>query len=372
MKYSCIVCLSLDYKEMSNMSSTVYLFRIDTNTSPKQVRKGLSALLRQKEISNSLTSKGFTAIKMHFGESDSPNTVEPSMVKVIVNYVKSAGGRPFLTDTNTLYTGRRSNAVDHLMCAYSHGYTMKNTGAPAIILDGLTGKGFAEIPIGLKHCKTAKIAKDVLNIDDLIGITHVTGHEGASFGGSLKNIGMGMSSRGGKQKQHSGILPEVDKDRCTACGECARWCPVEAITVDEHAHINKGLCIGCGECTVTCRFKAIAVRWDESSANLQEKIAEHAYAVVRSIRGKSCFFNFLIKVTKDCDCIRRPQDPDFTDLGIVASTDIVAADKASYDLLEQEAGRDMFQEWSGKDPLVQMRYGEEIGLGTTDYILEQV
>lgn len=353
------------------MSATVYFFRIDSSTSEQKIEQGLKSILNKKDISDSFSSQGFTALKIHFGEADKPNTVKPRYVKVIADSVTSAGGRPFLTDTNTLYVGQRANAVDHLLCAHSHGYTVEKTGVPAIILDGLAGKGFEEVPVNLKHCKTAKIAKDVLSIDDLIGVTHITGHMAAGLGGSIKNIGMGMASRGGKQKQHSGILPEVDAEKCTACGECVRWCPTDAISVDEHAVINKEKCIGCGECTVTCRFRAIAVRWDESSVNLQEKMAEYAFAVIRSIK-KSCFFNFMINVTKNCDCLHSEQDPLFPAMGIVASTDIVAADKASFDILKYEAGEDIFYTWFEKDALAQIRHGEEIGLGSSEYTLEEI
>ena len=181
-----------------------------------------------------------------------------------------------------------------------------------------------------------------------------------------------MASRGGKQMQHSGILPTINKDKCVACRECAQWCPVDAITVEEHAHIDQELCIGCGECTVTCQYKAIAVRWDESSVNLQKKIAEHAYTVLNNIKGKSCFFNFLINVTKNCDCIRRKEDSYFPAIGIVASTDIVAADQATFDLLKEAERGDVIDKWFGKDGQIQLRHAEEIGLGSRKYKIEEV
>jgi uncharacterized Fe-S center protein len=119
-------------------------------------------------------------------------------------------------------------------------------------------------------------------------------------------------------------------------------------------------------------YNAISVRWDESSVNLQEKMAEYASAVVSSIKGKSCFFNFLIKVTSDCDCLRRHQDPHFTSIGITASTDIIANDQATFDLMKQEEGADVVEQWTGKDGLVQVRHGESIGLGSTEYTLEEI
>lgn len=352
--------------------SKVYFLPINEKTPTKEIISGLQKLLSIDEINSTFSSGQFTALKMHFGEGDNPKTVSPTFVKAIVDAVKEQDGKPFVTDSNTLYRGNRGNSVDHIHTAFRHGYSIENLGAPVIIFDGLSGKNFAEIPINLKHCETAKIAKDILSTDNLIGLAHITGHGATGFAGNIKNIGMGLASRGGKQVQHSGILPTVNEENCIACGECAKWCPVDAITVDEYAVIDEEICIGCGECTATCQFNAISIRWDESSENLQEKMAEHAYASVKSIKGKSCFFNFLLDVTRDCDCGRREQESYIDSLGIVASTDIVAADQAAFDLMAEHEGADLIDKWHGKDGLVQVKYGEEIGLGSRDYELIEV
>jgi uncharacterized Fe-S center protein len=190
------------------MASTVYFLKVDEDTPQEKVIEGLNKILTKEDICASFSSGGLTGIKMHFGEAEDPNTVDPVYIRTIVDAVKEQGSNPFLTDTNTLYRGKRSNSVDHINLASSHSYSIEGVGAPVVILDGLAGKNFMEVPLeNGKHCKTAKIAKDVLSIDDLIVVTHVTGHGGAGLGGSIKNVGMGMASRGGKQIQHSGILP---------------------------------------------------------------------------------------------------------------------------------------------------------------------
>lgn len=354
------------------MTATVYRFDVTETTAPAESRAGLEQILAREEICAAFSSKGLTAIKMHFGEADKPKTVAPDYVRIVASAVRKQGGKPFLTDTNTLYTGQRSNSVDHLNLAHRHGYTPQQTGAPVIIMDGLSGRNFFEVPIDGKHCQTAKIARDVLSIDDLIVLTHVTGHGGVGLGASIKNMGMGMASRGGKQIQHSGILPRVTAKKCVACGECARWCPADAITVDETAVIDPEKCIGCGECTVTCPHKAIAVRWDESSINLQEKMAEYALAVTRSIRGKCCFINFALNITKDCDCVHTAQEAQFAAIGIFASTDPVAVDQAVFDALRERQGSDVPQGWFGIDATVQLAHAEAIGLGTREYEVTKV
>jgi len=354
------------------MSATVYMLKPSSPPDPEEIKEGLRRILARDDIRAALASGGYTGVKMHFGEADPPATVDPGYVKVVVEAVKAGGGKPFLTDTNTLYTGRRFNAVDHLLCAHDHGYTVENTGAPVVILDGLTGRNFTEVEVELPHCKTVKIAADILSMDALVVLTHVTGHMGTGMGAAIKNVGMGLASRGGKQIQHSGILPTVTAEKCVGCGECARWCPADAISVEETAVIDSSLCIGCGECTVSCRHRAISIRWDESSVNLQEKMAEYAFGILKRFRGKSCFFNFLIHVTKDCDCTRRPQKACFDEAAVLASTDIVAVDQATYDFLKEAAGKDPFEEWSGKDALVQVRHAEKIGLGTSRYDLVEI
>ncbi len=353
------------------MSATVYYFKADTNTDISEVKEGLLKILAQKDIRDSFTGKGLTAVKMHFGETDKPKTVNPEYVRTVADSVKKEGGSPFLVDTNTLYIGKRANSVDHLMTAYSHGYSIENIGAPVIILDGIESRDFTEYSIDLKHCETAKLPTDIQSIDNLITLTHVTGHPLSGFGGSIKNIGMGMASRGGKQIQHSGILPSVNASKCVKCGQCAKWCPADAITINEYAEIDKDTCIGCGECTVSCRFGAISQRWDESAVNLQEKMAEYAYAVVKNIRGKACFFNFIIDVTKDCDCFDVAQES-YCTLGIVASTDLTACDQAAYDLLRTYEGEDLMKKWAGKDGLAQMKHLEICGLGSREYELIEI
>ncbi|MFH1706530.1 MAG: DUF362 domain-containing protein [Planctomycetota bacterium] len=355
------------------MLATVTFLPLPPGTSEADTLEGLRRILNRPEITAVLENGGLTAIKMHFGEADKPRTVSPAIVKEIARASRRGGGKPFLADTNTLYTGKRSNTVDHLITAHGHGYTYPATTAPVVILDGLAGKNFQEVPINLKHCRTAKIARDVLSIDTLICLTHVTGHIETGLGASIKNIGMGLASRGGKQAQHSGILPVVNKKKCTACGECAKWCPVHAIAVDKCAVIDPKVCVGCGECTVTCPVHAIAVRWDESSVGLQEKMAEYAFAVLRNIKGPALFINVILQVTKDCDCMGDAKGGELPPVGIVAATDIVAADQAAYDLMVRVCGRDPIKAWYGEtDPLIQVRYAESIGLGTREYTLAEV
>lgn len=338
-------------------------------------RAGFEALIQPQDL---------VAIKLHFGEKGNTAFVRPQYTRKIVDKIKAAGGRPFLTDAGTLYVGSRSNAIDHILTALENGFSYATVNAPVIIADGLTGHDYVTVPIGLRHFREARIGSAAYQADALIAVTHFKGHEATGFGGVLKNLGMGLGSRAAKQAMHSDVLPTVQPKKCVACKHCVKWCPAGAITVDKVAVIDPNKCIGCGECTITCNRSAIDISWKGESDVLQEKIVEYAYAVLQNKFGKAGFINFLLDVTPQCDCPNYNDMPVVPDVGILASTDPIAIDQACVDLanaqpslpgsmLNLPAGADKFRgiyphiDWS-----VQLRYGEEIGLGTRKYELIKI
>jgi uncharacterized protein len=355
------------------MKSKVFLVR----TKPREIDANLARFaLKLYEFAHfdlGVSEGELVAIKQHFGEGKNEGYLRPPITRAFVDLIKAQGGTPFLNETATLYKGNRHNAVDHLNQAYAHGFTPEAVGCPIVMADGLVGASQAPVRIDQKHYKEVYVARDVCYTDAMIVLTHVTGHVAMAFGGSIKNLGMGLSSRAGKLNQHHGATPLVDVKKCTACGACARWCPVDAITVEEQAVIDADTCIGCGECFAVCPEDAIGFKWQESSVNLQEKVAEHALGVVKELKGRIVYFNFAIGVTEGCDCFDRKQKAIVPDLGILASSDPVALDSATLKLIDGENHRDVFSPTApGSDPTVQMTYGAKIGLGSTDYELIEV
>lgn len=323
------------------------------------------------------------AIKVHFGEPGNTAYLSPIFVRRIVDKVKKAGGKPFLTDSNTLYVGARSNAVDHLVSAIENGFSYATVGAPIIIADGINGKDYVAVNIEGKHIKEAKIGSAVYHADAMIVLTHFKGHELTGFGGAIKNIGMGIGCRSAKQIMHSDVLPQVQDDKCTSCSKCIEWCPTEAITVFSTAKIDHAKCQGCGECTVTCPSGAIAINWMTEPSVTQEKIVEFAWAAIKNKSGKVGYFNFVLNVSPDCDCWGWNEAPIVPDIGILASFDPIAIDQASVDLVNNAQGllggrlkdmqhEDKFMSLTGIDWRPQLAYGEEIGLGTRSYTLVKV
>lgn len=363
------------------MTSDVYFTSMKVTNNQSLLAK-LEHLIKRSDIFQGIEKGDLTAIKLHFGERGNLAYIRPQYIRRVVDQVKRVGGRPFLTDANTLYVGSRSNAVDHLETAIENGFDYAVVGAPLMIADGLNGKDYVSVPVNLKHFQEVKIGSIAVHADALIGISHFKGHEATGFGGALKNIGMGLGSRAGKQQQHSDILPKVNPERCKVCGKCQNWCPAEAITIEGVARIDANLCIGCGECAVTCTFKAIAVNWKTTPDVIQEKIVEYTAGALKGKEGKMGFITFVNNVSPLCDCVSWNDVPIVQDIGILASKDPVAIDQAAVDLVNNAHGNphsvlgdnhhemDKFRvihpdvDWS-----VQLAYGEKVGLGSRKYNL---
>ena len=315
------------------------------------------------------------ALKLHFGEKGIDTYVRPVQVAPIADAVRSAGGNPFLADSNTLYTGSRANAVDHHRTAQENGWLRPVVDAPVIIADGLHGNEFYKVDIDGKHFDEVKIGAAFFQADGIIGISHFKGHGMTGFGGTLKNLGMGCASRAGKLMQHYNVKPEVDTEKCIGCGKCKINCPADAIEVEQYAEIDLEECIGCGECRIVCPEGAIKVEDSSGNKELQEKIAEFAHGAVKGKDDKSLYYNFITDVTPECDCPPWRSYPMVPDIGIIASKDPVAIDQAAFDLVKEEKGRDYgagvdkFKAKHDIDSLVQVKHAEKIGLGEREYEL---
>jgi len=328
--------------------------------------------------------RGLVAIKLHFGEKGNTAYIRPNFVRQISERVRSLGAYPFLTDSNTLYAGTRSDSVSHLTTAIENGFAYAVVNAPIIIADGLRGASYASVKINQEIVKTAYIGTDIAEADGIISLAHFKGHELSGFGGTIKNLGMGCASRRGKMVQHSDLSPKVTRKKCIGCGQCVEHCSQSAIALkDEKAEIDQEKCIGCGECILICENKAIDVRWNTDIALFQKKMVEYTLAVLKGKEGRAAFLSFLTQVSPACDCYGHSDAPIVADIGVLASTDPVAIDQASVDLVnrqqalagsslaaQKEPGGDKFRGLYPKvDWSVQLDYGEQIGLGKRDYEL---
>jgi uncharacterized Fe-S center protein len=330
----------------------------------------------------------FVAIKMHFGEPGNLAYLRPNWARVVVDMIKAKGGKPFLTDCNTLYVGGRKNALDHMESAYLNGFMPYATGCHLIIADGLKGTDDALVPIqGGTYVKEAKIGRAIMDADIFISLTHFKGHEQAGMGGCLKNIGMGCGSRAGKMEMHSAGKPNVDAERCVGCGSCVKICAHSAPhVVNGKCVIEHDRCVGCGRCVGICPKDAIMSPFDESEDILSCKIAEYAKAVVQ---GRPCFHIALARnLSPNCDCHAENDAPITPDIGMFASFDPVALDQACADavnaqpLLPNSVLYDEGHDHTDTDHFhavhpntdwhVVVEHAEKLGLGTRQYELIKI
>ncbi|MDH7480098.1 MAG: DUF362 domain-containing protein [Syntrophomonadaceae bacterium] len=370
------------------MTSEVFFTDMRAGSSRSLLDK-LEQLYQRAGFDRLINPGELVAVKIHFGERGNLGYIRPQYLRRLVQKIKAGGGKPFLTDANTLYVGSRSNAVDHLQTAIENGFAYAVVEAPLVIADGLNGKDFVNVRIDQKHFSSVKIGSAIHYAQALIAVTHFKGHELTGFGGTLKNLGMGSGSRGGKQAMHSDVQPKIRPEKCLACGTCIEWCPAEAISIQEVdgqelAVINHEKCIGCGECTVTCPVPAIRVSWKTTTQSTQEKIAEYALGVLKPKAQKAGFISFLTDISPDCDCFGWNDAPMVADIGILASLDPVAIDQAAVDLVNRQprlanskaAGKidvlDHFRAAHDIDWSHQLAYAEQIGLGSRSYKLIQI
>lgn len=370
--------------------SKVYFTDFRTRVGVSLTEK-LQRLIKKAGITDIDMDGKFVAIKMHFGELGNLSYLRPNYAKAVADVVKECGGKPFLTDCNTLYPGSRKNALEHLDCANINGFNTITTGCQIIIGDGLRGTDDITVPVrNGEYCKEAYIGRAVMDADIFISLTHFKGHESTGFGGAIKNIGMGCGSRAGKMQQHNSGKPIVHDDLCRGCRRCAKECGSDAITYENgKAVINQDICKGCGRCIGACAFDAIENQNWNANEILGRKMAEYSQAVCD---GRPTFHISLVRdISPNCDCHGENDAPILPDVGIFASFDPVALDQACVDAclhatpmpnsqlsdnLADPHWHHHHDNFLDSNPNIRwketLEHAEKIGLGTREYELIQM
>lgn len=347
----------------------------------------ISRLLACCDLERIISAGDLVAIKLHFGEKGNHAFIPPIFIRRVVDEITKTGGKPFLTDSSTLYPGERKEAVSALTCAIENGFAYAVVKAPLIMCDGLKGQNAVAVEIDGEILRSVSIGAEIVEADALVTVSHFKCHELTGFGGAIKNLGMGCSSRAGKLQQHSTVAPKVAEKFCTGCGICLKACAHDAIALLEgKAKIDPQACVGCSRCITACPHKAINVQWNESSSLVMRKMAEFASGALAGKRGKTLFLNFITHVSPACDCYGHADAPVVNDIGICASTDPVAIDQACADLVNgapgnphsalvtgHEPGNDKFRGvYPEIDWEVQLEHAAKMGIGSREYELIRI
>ena len=353
----------------------------------------LQKLCRAAGIGNIDMDGKFVAIKMHFGEMGNLSYLRPNYAKAVADLVRELGGKPFLTDCNTMYPGSRKNALEHLACAWENGFPPLSAGCPILIADGLKGTDDVAVPVaGGEYIREAKIGRAIMDADVFISLTHFKGHEITGFGGTIKNIGMGCGSRAGKKDQHANGQPTIDPALCRGCRRCERECANNGLQFDASARkmtINTANCVGCGRCLGACNFDAISFADRTAARDLNYRMAEYTKAVVD---GRPNFhISLVLDISPNCDCHCENDAPILPDIGMFASFDPLALDQACVDAclaaeplpnsqlsdnMHSAAFVDHHDHFQNNAPETEwkscLEHAEKIGLGTRSYELIRV
>ena len=258
---------------------------------------------------------GKVAVKLSTGEPGGHNFLQPALIKDLVQKVKGT-----IVECNTAYGGGRADTENHLKAAKDHGFTAI---APVDIMDA---EGEVALPVkGGKHLKEDFVGSHYLNYDFTVVLSHFKGHAMGGFGGAIKNISIGIASSAGKAWIHSagktkgnpwGNLPPQD--------------------------------------------------------DFLESMAEAAKAIIDHCGDKILYISVANNLSVDCDCDSSPEDPKMGDIGILASLDPVALDKACTDLVrasEDHGKIHLIERIDSRNGMHTLEYGEKIGLGSQKYEL---
>lgn len=340
--------------------SDVYFKKIESYSKTEEINKAI--LLLYKEINPNFKEDSI-AIKVHFGEEGNKTFIYPKNYEQLITYLKLNKKTPVYIETNVLYKSKRTNKDTHIELARNHGFT----NLPIVISDGNQGEEFVEVEINKKHFDKCKLGKAYKDYNQFIVISHFKGHSLSGFGGAIKNLGMGFAARGGKLDMHSNSKPIINPLKCKKCKLCEHNCPVDAITIGLIPKIDSKKCIGCAKCIAICPYHACTVNWISTLPGVfEEKLCEYAYAATKvNDDSKFIYINFLLNITNNCDCMSSTKII-AKDIGIIAGTDPLAVDKASYDLLNQNENKKVFRGENTFD------YAENIGLGKKEYTLKEV
>lgn len=345
-------------------------------------------ILNRLDLSNYIEKGSYVPIKMHLGSQGAYRVVRPVFLRKLVEAVRRVGGEPFITDTV------RIPGLEYLRVAGTNGINELSTGAPVILADGVFGMDSVTVSSG-PILGEIGVAAALHDAPAMIVVSHCKGHIASGYGGAIKNLGMGgiaFKDRSGKpQRGRMHFLQNAelswDPEKCSHCLQCVSACPHEGIAFNDsnYLEIFQDKCARCGRCSRVCPEGALVL--PQNTELFQKVLVESTSAVLSTFKSKKVLYiNFITDVQPECDCMPLADAPLIPDIGVLASDDIVAVEKASLDMVNQaqiiqnsKAGdkglasaENLFLKVNGKDPYLQVKAAAEAGLGSPDYEIIEI
>jgi uncharacterized protein len=350
----------------------------------------LEILLHQAGFSNRFEKDEWVAIKTHWGSEGAFRIIPSVMIRKVVDAVRKAGAKPFVTDTV------RIMGLDYIEVANQNGLNQLSCGAPMVLADGLYGNDTILVKSGPILGDIA-IASTIYDVPAMVVCTHVKGHINSGYAGAIKNLAMGCVS--GKHREHGwkkgrgnmhchGDLPlEWNQELCTFCEQCKNICPLHSIEFKKGEFTyNEKNCWHCARCSRVCQEGALVQPQDDET--FQKSLAEAAAAVLSTFadRNKVVYINFLFQIQPECDCMPVADVPMIQDQGIMVSDDLVAIEQASLDMLrtafplpqsaaedvKAKPGDDVMFKVNPRPMQLQINEADRLGLGTKHYDLIKI
>jgi uncharacterized Fe-S center protein len=328
---------------------TVHLVPWDTS---RDLMKEANRLYDEAGTFDCVAKDDLVAVKLHVGELGNPYYVQPFFVHDVVRRVREAGGKPFLTDSNTYYHAQRNNAYDHMVTALTNGFNM----APFIVADGLKSENYRTVKTkGI--LQEIEVSGAIAEADAMIVVTHVKGHGLSGFGGAIKNLGMGCTPHAGKLRQHRTVGLEIGTSKCIGCGKCKEACTLDLPEIIEgKARNTSPQCMCCPQCIEACPMDAISF---VDKPNLGRALASAAYGVLSTFkRDKVSYLSFAKDITQYCDCLPSPGEIMMKDVGIFASGSPVSIDGAFLSMVDCK----VFNDASHVDCMLQVQEAKALGI----------
>ena len=318
----------------------------------------------------------WTVIKMHVGRDIGYTTIHPLFVKLLVDKLKGYGAKVYITDQD-------------ISGAKMRGYTEELLGVPIVPVCGVTNKYYYQEDVNFKSFKNVDIGGNIQDADIMIDLSHIKGHGTCGLGGACKNIAMGCvtdRTRGQLHGLEGGVT--WNEELCTHCELCVSSCNHSANSFDKDGKysVNYHHCTLCQHCVKVCPVGAMmmdAHQYEDFQTGMAistEKVLQHFAS------GHVFYISFLTNITAVCDCWGLTTPSLVPDIGIMASTDIVAIEKACLDVIKIEnlildgvpqgaelgSKGHLFERLHGKNPYIQIDELEKRNLGTQQYDIEEV